>query len=172
MQQTMKIWVRLFYIWGIQWIASGIIDFFNETPTLKTIKLITLLLSALVSLLIILRFRSPIIVPSQLTRQAWQSYKMLFPLLALIGSLVLIWYIAASDIFLIIHVLGALLLAFFYIVIGALLGKELIWLGFWLFGLVFIVSIWYLGYAPFVFEGMGGLSLLVCGWILPRINNE
>jgi hypothetical protein len=172
MQQSMKIWVRLFYIWGMQWIASGIIDFFNETPTLKTTKLIILLLAALVSLLIILRLRSQIIVLPQLTRQAWQSYKMLVPLLAMIGSLVLIWYIAASDILLIIYVLGALLLTFFYVVIGALIGKELIWLGLWLFGLVFIVSIWYLGYAPFVFEGMGGLSLLVCGWILPRIYNE
>jgi hypothetical protein len=172
MQQMMKPWILLFYIWGIQWIASGIIDFFIETPSLKTIKLITLLLAALASLLTIVLLRSQIIVPSQLTRQAWLSYKMLFPLVTLIGSLVLLWYISASDILLITHVIRALLLAFFYVLIGALLGKELIWLGYWLFGLIVIVSIWYLGFAPFVFEGMGGLSLLTCGWILQRVYKE
>ncbi|QGQ98601.1 hypothetical protein EHS13_28825 [Paenibacillus psychroresistens] len=152
--------------------ASGIIDFLMETPTLKTIKLITLLLAALASLLIILRLRSQIIVPTQLSAQTWQSYKKLFPLLSLIGSLVLLWYIAESDILLVIPVLCTLFLAFFYVVIGAVLSRELIWLGFWLFGLTAIVSIWYLGYAPFVLEGMGGLSILACGWILQRIYNK
>jgi hypothetical protein len=172
MQQMMKPWLLLFYIWGIQWIANGILDVFNETSMLKTIKLITLLLAALASLLIILLLRSQDITLPQFKRQAWLTYKMLFPLLILIGSLVLLWYIAESDSLLIFHVLRALLLAFFYVILGALLGKELIWLGCWLFGLVVIVSIWYLGYAPFVFEGMGGLSLLTSGWIIQRIHRE
>jgi hypothetical protein len=172
MQQMMKPWLLLFYIWGMQWIASGILDFFNETSMLQTIKLIILLLAVLTSLLNIFLFRSQIIVLPQLKNQVWQTYKMLFPLFILIGSLVLLWYIAASDTLLIFHVLRALLLAFFYVMIGALLGKELIWLGCWLFGLVVIISVWYLGYAPFVFEGMGGLSLLAGGWILQRMHKK
>jgi hypothetical protein len=172
MQKMMKPWLHLFYIWGMQWIANGILDFFNETSILKTIKLITLLLAVLASLLNIFFFRSQFRVLPQLKRQAWLTNKMLFPFLILIGSMVLLWYIAESDSLLIFHVLRALLLAFFYVMIGALLGKELIWLGCWLFGLVVIVSVWYLGYAPFVFEGMGGLSLLTSGWILQRIHRE
>jgi hypothetical protein len=172
MQQMMKPWLLLFYIWGMQWIVSGILDFFNETSILKTIKLITLLLAVLVSLLTILLLRSEIMVIPQIKSPAWQTYKMLFPLLIFIGSLGLLWFIAASDTLLILHVLRALLLAFFYVLIGALIGKELIWLGCWLFGLVVIVSVWYLGYAPFVFEGMGGLSLLAGGWILQRKHRE
>jgi hypothetical protein len=172
MKQMTKPWLLLFYIWGMQWIASGILDFFNETSIFKTIKLITMLIAALASLLIILLLQPQISILPQLKRQAWQTYKMLFPLLILLGSFLLLWYIAASDFLLIIHVLLVLLLAFIYVLTGALLGKELMWLGCWLFGLVVVVSIWYLGYAPFVFEGMGGLSLLAGGWILQRIHTE
>jgi hypothetical protein len=172
MQQMTKPWLLLFYIWGMQWIASGILDFFNETSILITIKLILLLLAALVSLLVILLLRSQISVLPQLKKQDWQTYKMLIPLFILIGSLALLWFLGASDTQLILQVLRALLLAFFYVLIGALIGKELIWLGCWLFGLVVIVSVWYLGFAPFVLEGMGGLSLLAGGWILQRIHTE
>jgi hypothetical protein len=172
MQQMMKPWILLFYIWGMQWIANGILDFFNESFMLQTIKLITLLLAVLASLLNMFLLRSQMRVLPQLKRQVWITYKMLFPLFILIGSLLLLWYIAASDSLLIFHVLRALILAFFYVMLGALLGKELIWLGCWLFGLVVIVSVWYLGYAPFVFEGMGGLSLLTSGWILQQKHKE
>jgi hypothetical protein len=166
--QMMKPWFLLFYIWGFQWIVSGIIDFFSEASILKTIKLITLLLAVLTSLLVILLHRSQINIWPQLEKQVWRSYKMLFPIVLLIGSSALLWFVAAADTLLILHIIRALLLAFFFVLIGALLGKELIWLGYWLFALIVIVSVWYLGYSPFVFEGMGGLSLLTGGWIIQR----
>ncbi|MEX2461143.1 MAG: hypothetical protein WD469_07550 [Paenibacillaceae bacterium] len=168
MQQIRKPWLLFFYIWGLQWVASGILDFFSEASTLKTIQLITLLLAVISSLLILSLNRSRIKLSHPLDKQDWLSYSMLFPLFILIGSLSLLWFIAASDTFLILHVLRVLLLAFFYVLIGAFWCSELIWLGCWLFALIVIVSVWYLGYAPFVFEGMGGLSLLAGGWVLQR----
>jgi hypothetical protein len=161
-----KPWLLLFYIWGIQWVASGILDFFSEASALKTIKLITLLLAVIASLSIIFIHRSQMTAFPQLDKQIWQSYTLLFPLSILIGALVLLWFISASDTLLILHVLRMLLLAIFYVLIGAVWASELIWLGYWLFALITIVSVWYLGYAPFVFEGMGGLSLLAGGWVL------
>jgi hypothetical protein len=173
MQQKSKSWLLLFYIWGVQWVTSGILDFFNETELLKTIKVITLLLAALASLLIILLLRSKIIALPEFKKQSLQTNTLLFPLFVLMGSLILLWFISESDTPLILHVVRMLFLAFFYVLVGALFSKkELIWLGCWLFALVVTVSVRYLGYSPFVFEGMGGLSLLACGWILQGMNNE
>ena len=129
-----------------------------------------MLLAAVASLLIIFLLKSRTIALPAFKKDSWQAYIMLFPLFAFIGSLMLLWFIAESDALLILHVLRMLLLAVFYVLIGALFSKKaLIWLGCWLFGLTVIISVWYLGYGPIVFEGMGGLSLLAGGWILQRM---
>jgi hypothetical protein len=165
--QAAKPWLKLFYIWGMQWVLSGILDFFdNEQSILITIKLGVLLLAVLASLFTIIWNRSPLQSLHKPEKQDWRSYKSRQPIAMLTGSMLLLWYIAGSDPALILHVLQVLFLAFFYVLMGTFLGVELIGLGYWLFALTAIVSIWYLGFGPLVFDSMGGLSLIACGWIL------
>jgi hypothetical protein len=165
--QEAKSWLILFYIWGIQWVLSGILDFFdNEQSIFKTIKLGVLLLAVLQSMFTLIWNRSPLPSLQNPEKQDLHFYKRGQLLAMLAGSMLLLWYIAGSDLALILHVLQVLLLAFFYVLMGTFLGIELIWLGYWLFALTAIVSIWYLGFSPLVFESMGGLSLIACGWIL------
>lgn len=164
-----KPWLLLFYIWGLQWIASGILGLFNETNLIKTLTLVTILLAIIASLLTIGFKRTQILTFPAISKQSWKTYLMAFPFIIFIGSIILVWFLSESDHLLKLHVFRAILLAFFYVMSGALLNKkELIWLGYWLFGFAAIVSIWYLGYSPIVFDGMGVISLLACGWIINR----
>jgi hypothetical protein len=165
--QAAKPWLLLFYIWGLLLVLNGILDFFdNGQSILKTIKLGVLLIAVLASLFSLISNRSSLQSIKKPEKQEWRSYKRGQPLAMLAGSMLLLWYIAGSDPALILHVLQVLLLAFFYVLMGTFLGIELIGLGYWLFALTAIVSIWYLGFGPLVFDSMGGLSLIACGWIL------
>jgi hypothetical protein len=163
--QSIKPWLYLFYIWGAELLLSGVLGLLGEESSLKTIKLSLLLVAILVSLVLLLFQRAPIPNLIQLDLKK-AKYTTLLPLAIIVGSSILLWVIEASDQTLILHVVRAQLLAFLYVLLGTFLGKQLIWLGVWLFALIVIVSLWYLGYVPLVFEAMGGLSLMVCGWVL------
>jgi hypothetical protein len=166
-----KPWLYLFYIWGAQLLLSGILDLLGEESSLKTIKLCILLATVLASLVLLLTHPLP---EQSLNKPDLQKGNptLLLPLAIAAASLILLWLIKASDITLILHVFRAQLLAFFYVLLGTYLGKQLIWLGLWLFILTIMVSLGYLGFAPLVFEAMGGLSLLVCGWVLLSWSRE
>jgi hypothetical protein len=162
---SVRPWLFLFYIWGTQLLLTGFLDLLGEQSSLKTIKLIMLLAAVLVSLALLLFQHAPTPGRIQFNPQKGK-YTILLPLAIVVGSFILLWINEASDKTLILHVVRAELLAFFYVLLGTFLGKQLVWLGFWLFALTAIVSLWYLGYVPLVFEAMGGLSLIVCGWVL------
>jgi hypothetical protein len=166
---SVKPWLYLFYIWGTQLLLSGILELIGSS--LKTIKLYILLASVLASLVLLLFNRPPVPGFTKLDLQKGK-YTTLLPLAIIVGSFILLWIIEASDKTLILHVIRALLLAFFYVLLGTFLGKQLVWLGLWLFTLTVIVSLWYLGYVPLVFQAMGGISLIVCGWMLLNWSRE
>jgi hypothetical protein len=166
-----KPWLYLFYIWGAQLLLSGFVDLIGEETSFKTIKLSILLAAVLISFVLLLSNRSP--APSLIKLDLQKGkYTTLLPLAIIVGSFILLWLIEASDRTLIFHVIRAQLLAFFYVLLGTFLGKQLVWLGLWLFALTAIVSLWYLGYVPLVLEAMGGLSLMVCGWVLLSWSRE
>jgi hypothetical protein len=89
--QAAKPWILLFYIWGVQWVFSGILDLFdNGHSILITIKLGALLLAVLASLFIIIWNRSPLQSLQKHEKQDWRSYKRGQPLAMLAGSLLLL----------------------------------------------------------------------------------
>jgi hypothetical protein len=167
----MKSWLYLFYIWGTQLLLTGILDLIEVNSPVNTIKLMILSAAVLSSVVLLLFSRSP--VPN-LTKFELQKgkYTSLLPLAIIVGSFILLWLNEAADKTLILHVLRAQLLAFFYVLLGTFLGKQLVWLGLWLFALTAVVSLWYLGFVPLVFEALGGISLLVCGWVLLSWSRE
>jgi hypothetical protein len=163
--QSVKPWLYLFYIWGAQLLLIGILDLIGTESSVKTLKLIILLAALLASLILLIVRRSPAVKPVKFIMPQGK-YITLLPIPIVVGSLILLWLIEPSDLTLNLHVIRVLLLAFFYVLLGTFLGKQLVWLGLWLFTLTVVVSLLYLGYIPLVFEAMGGISLIVCGWLL------
>ena len=167
----------LFYIWGLQWIVIAGIDFFGNAKYGAEFRLVTVVIAIAISIVVIFSKNKQLNAkPKQTVSDStdtpiskWRNLRLnarvLIPLAHVIGSVFLLIYILQADLFFI-PILRALVLSFFYVVLGVFLGRQLIYLGLWLFALCAIVSIWYLGFAPLVLELFGGLSLVVCGRIL------
>jgi hypothetical protein len=168
-----KEWIRevhthlpLFIIWGVVWILQAGLDILEEWGHLPWVKEVILLLAAVASIGVIWRGRLKSGRSSSLTTDKLQDRaSLLLPGIMVVAAVLLLEWMGAVGPFFI-PVFRAMVLAIGYVLLGSLLGRPLIYLGMWLFALSAITGVWYLGYAYVVLEGMGGISLLLCAWML------
>lgn len=171
MQSQRKRWIAeaslllpLFIIWGIEWILTAALDIGEQWAHIPWAREIILLLAVLASVITLWR------AAGKQDRADGLGYAMvLLPGIMLVAGVLLLEWIGAIGPFFI-PVFRAFLLAVGYVLLGSLLGRSFTYLGIWLFALAAITGIWYLGYAYVVLEGMGGLSLLLSGWMLRSWN--
>lgn len=169
----------LLTVWGIQWIANAGLDAAEEWYNLEQAKLVLVLLTVLVSVWLAGRlFLNERRSGNQDSKNATSSrpgenstdskvsaVSLLIPGAMLIGAVWLLEGIGAVGP-LFVPIFRACLVAVVYVQFGVWLGKSLIFLGLWLFALAVVMGIWFLGFSGIVLEGMGGISLLVCSWML------
>jgi uncharacterized membrane protein len=164
----------LFSIWGVQWLLNALLDVAEEWYNLENAKLIILLITVIISMGVVGR---GIILAKKQGRELPEAggsalrlfesgpWSLLLPGIMLVGVVVLLNAIGSVGPFFS-PLFRASMLAVVYVQFGVMFGKVLVYLGTWLFVLVILMGIWYLGYSQVVLEGMGGLSLLACGYIL------
>lgn len=186
-----KHWFPLFHIWAVHWVASGLIKWIGEWRFPFPVQLLVTALAVAISAGFVLsggswrRSRAaagPIEAADSsdaalsaasglpCSRQAFARIIAL-PLLVVAGSAGLLLYAQAAHPFFM-DLLRSLMLSLFYVILGRLLGRHLVYVGLWLFALCAVSAIWYLGFAPLVLEGIGGFSLAVCGWMITRWSRE
>lgn len=160
------------YIWGVQWMGSSFLQYLWQLDPNGTIR--NVLLGAAVVLNAVFLWRgagkeshaasgdasSPAVVPA--SAAAWLLPAAIAAVL-LVAALLLVRLEIISP--LVAELLRAIVLAVFYIGIGALMGRELVYLGVWLLALTAVIGVWYLGYAPIVLGFSAGASLLACALI-------
>lgn len=172
-----KIWIGearallpLLFIWGAEWIFSALVDFaiyWRDLDWLKQAALLTAVIASLIQLWSLRKdFRTGEEGKGLADRSGWgHPALLLLPGVMLIAAIALLEAIGAIGP-LFTPVLRAFILAIGFVQIGLLLGRPLIYLGLWLFALSALMGIWYLGYSAVVLEGMGGISLIVSGYML------
>lgn len=160
------------YIWGVQWMGSSFLQYLWQLDPSGTIH--NVLLGAAVVLSAVFLWRgagkespaassdasSLAVVPA--SAAAWLLPAAVAAVL-LVAALLLVRLEIISP--LVAELLRAIVLAVFYIGIGALMGRELVYLGVWLLALAAVIGVWYLGYAPIVLGFSAGASLLACALI-------
>lgn len=155
------------YIWGVQWMADSLLQYFWMADPHGTIRKTTLVLAALLSIVWLIRGaakRTPATSPqgAGIGGSALGTAALLAALLLVIAAL-LTRAEGVPPYFA--ELFRSVILALFYIGIGVRLGRELVYLGSLLLALVIVIWGWYLGYAPIVLGFAGGASLLVCAVI-------
>lgn len=151
----------LFYIWGLQWIFSsltGLLDYGSFPVWLQPASIAA---AAMLSLIVLAAAK-----PQDKDPGGWKTGLVLsLPYLLLLASGFLLMYLEVVNRYYF-HLAQSLFLSFFYVQMGVLLGRALIYLGIWLFALCAVIGTAYLGFSPFALELLGGASLIVCGMIL------
>lgn len=197
LQQTMrsslpqvKHWFPLFYIWAVQWVASGLIKWIEDWEFPVWVQPVLTAAAVALSAGYVLagagRTAESAAEPAgeaaasgsrpdasggsrpagaKLLAAVRLSLWLAMPLLVAVGSAALLLYIHAVNPFFM-DIFRSLMLSFFYVFLGLLLGRHLVYLGLWLFALCAVTGIWYLGFSPLVLEGIGGFSLAACGWMV------
>ncbi|KRE92369.1 hypothetical protein ASG89_33225 [Paenibacillus sp. Soil766] len=178
LENKRKDWLReaqglipLLFIWGAEWVFSAIIDFALYWRDLDWLKQAAFVTAVVASLIQIWGMRK--LFNTGETRTTDDTVKsgwghpvfLVLPGAMLIAAVALLEAIGAVNP-LFAPILRAFLLAIGFVQVGLLLGRSLIYVGFWLFALTVLMSVWYLGYSGMVLEGMGGISLLVSGYML------
>ncbi|BFT69019.1 hypothetical protein [Paenibacillus anseongense] len=170
-----KLWIGearallpLLFIWGAEWMFSALMDiaiYWRDLDWLKQAALLTAVVASLVQLWSLRKdFRAD---GEGLQDQSGWGHPalLLLPGVMLIAAIALLEAIGAIGP-LFAPVLRAFILAIGFVQFGLLLGRPLIYLGLWLFALSAVMGVWYLGYSAVILEGMGGISLVVCGYML------
>jgi hypothetical protein len=162
-------------IWGSQGMLSSCIDFFGQWEAVDRLQQLTLWLAAAATLWALWRVYRPAAAAETGDRNGngngtgneW-SYQggswLLLSLMSAATVLVLLYVRPSGPLF--IPLLKSFILAAGYSQLGIWIGRPLVWLGLWLFALTFVVTLFYLGYAPMVLGGFGGLSMLGLARIL------
>lgn len=180
--------IPLLFIWGAEWVFSALIDvaiYWSDLDWLKQAAFITAVVASLIQ---IWSLRKEFSTDSgegargrahsaasgsgghaggrSSERSGWGHPALLvLPGAMLIAAVALLEAIGAvSPLFA--PVLRAFILAIGFVQVGLLLGRPLIYLGLWLFALSSLMGVWYLGYSGVVLEGMGGISLILSGYML------
>ncbi|MGO4269918.1 hypothetical protein AB4Z22_08755, partial [Paenibacillus sp. TAF58] len=178
--------IPLLFIWGAEWMFSAIVDFaiyWRDLDWLKQAAFITAVVASLVQIWSLRKeFRTESgegarersagsgghagARSSVGERSGWGHPALLvLPGAMLIAAVALLEAIGAvSPLFA--PVLRAFILAIGFVQVGILLGKPLVYLGLWLFALSVLMGVWYLGYSSVILEGMGGISLILSGYML------
>lgn len=190
-----KHWFPLFYIWAVQWVASGLIQWIGEwrfpfrvLPVLTSAAVVlsagyvligagrgrmaeTANGSARVAEQAAANTESPAGNPAEPSGRLLTALRLsvwlALPLFVAGGSSLLLLYVRAVNPFFM-DLFRALTLSFFYVLLGLLLGRHLVYLGLWLFALCVVTAVWYIGFSPIVLPGIGGFSLAACGWMATR----
>lgn len=174
LENKRKVWIGearalipLLFIWGAEWIFSALVDvaiYWRDLDWLKQAAFITAVVASLVQ---IWSLRKVFSKDDSTERSGWghPALLLLLPGVMLIAAIALLEAIGAVGP-LFTPVLRAFVLAIGFVQVGLLLGRPLIYLGLWLFALSALMGVWYLGYSAVVLEGMGGISLIVSGYML------
>ncbi|NQX62459.1 hypothetical protein HQN88_26685 [Paenibacillus qinlingensis] len=163
--------IPLLFIWGAEWVFSAAVDFALYWRDLDWLKQAAFVTAVVASLIQIWGMRKSLgaggtQVNVDAERTGWgRPIFLVLPGAMLIAAVALLEAIGAVNP-LFAPILRAFLLAIGFVQVGLLLGRSLIYLGLWLFALTAIMSVWYLGYSDVILEGMGGISLLVSGYML------
>ncbi|WP_246320472.1 hypothetical protein [Paenibacillus qinlingensis] len=178
LENKRKDWLReaqglipLLFIWGAEWVFSAAVDFALYWRDLDWLKQAAFVTAVVASLIQIWGMRKSLgaggtQVNVDAERTGWgRPIFLVLPGAMLIAAVALLEAIGAVNP-LFAPILRAFLLAIGFVQVGLLLGRSLIYLGLWLFALTAIMSVWYLGYSDVILEGMGGISLLVSGYML------
>jgi hypothetical protein len=165
----------LLTVWGTQGLLNAAADVAEEWYNLELFKLVLLVLAVIISIGVIVRslIKENRRGRGQRVKQKENSLStavgtvslLLIPGAMLVGAILLLEAVGAVDT-MFAPILRASIMAVVYVLFGAWLGKPLIYLGLWLFALTAVMAVWYLGFSGVVLDGMGGISLLVCGWML------
>lgn len=163
--------VPLLFIWGAEWVFSAGVDFAIYWRDLDWLKQAAFITAVVASLIQIWGMRKSLATGD--TREKDDSERtgwghpifLVLPGAMLIAAVALLEAIGAVNP-LFAPILRAFLLAIGFVQVGLLLGRSLIYVGLWLFALTAVMGVWYLGYSGVILEGMGGISLLVSGYML------
>ncbi|KQX61475.1 hypothetical protein [Paenibacillus sp. Root444D2] len=178
--------IPLLFIWGAEWMFSALVDFaiyWRDLDWLKQAAFITAVVASLIQIWSLRKeFRADSAEGARERstgldghagarsnageRSGWGHPALLvLPGAMLIAAVALLEAIGAvSPLFA--PVLRAFILAIGFVQVGLLLGRPLVYLGLWLFALSALMGVWYLGYSGVVLEGMGGISLILSGYML------
>ncbi|NOU71779.1 hypothetical protein GC098_10165 [Paenibacillus sp. LMG 31458] len=178
--------IPLLFIWGAEWIFSALVDvaiYWRDLDWLKQAAFITAVVASLIQIWSLRKeFRADSAEgarersagsgghagagSSAAEHSGWGHPALLvLPGAMLIAAVALLEAIGAvSPLFA--PVLRAFILAIGFVQVGLLLGRPLVYLGLWLFALSALMGVWYLGYSGVVLEGMGGISLILSGYML------
>jgi hypothetical protein len=163
--------ITLLFIWGAEWVFSAIIDFALYWRDLDWLKQAAFITAVVASLIQIWGMRKLFNTADTRTtddaaKSGWgHPVLLVLPGALLVAAVAFMEAIGAVNPFFA-PILRAFLLAIGFVQVGLLLGRTLIYLGVWLFALAAVMSVWYLGYSGIILEGMGGISLLVSGYML------
>ncbi|OCT16031.1 hypothetical protein A8709_10465 [Paenibacillus pectinilyticus] len=169
--------IALLFIWGTEWVFNAVIDFaiyWRDWDWLKQAAFITAVVASLIQIWGMRKLFGPregagdskANEDSARSSSGWgHPFMLVLPGALLIAAVALLEAIGAVNP-LFAPILRAFLLAIGFVQAGLLLGRSLIYLGLWLFVLTAIMGVWYLGYSGVILEGMGGISLLVSGYML------
>jgi hypothetical protein len=165
----------LFIIWGIQWILHAGLDIAEEWVHLPRVQEMLLLLALAASVGVISRAvkwrrvtKSENVGSLESSAAPWL---MLLPGLALVIAVWMLEMFGAVGPFFA-PLFRSVVVAFGFAALGIVFGRELIYLGAWLFALAVISVVWYLGYSYVIMEGMGGISLVAGGSMLNTWGNN
>ncbi|NOU63712.1 hypothetical protein GC096_06685 [Paenibacillus sp. LMG 31461] len=162
--------ITLLFIWGAEWVFSAAVDFalyWRDLDWLKQAAFVTAVVASLIQIWGMRKLFNTRDTPT--TNDAVKSWGhpvfLVLPGALLVAAVAFMEAIGAVNPFFA-PILRSFLLAIGFVQVGLLLGRPLIYLGVWLFALAAVMSVWYLGYSGVILEGMGGISLLVSGYML------
>lgn len=155
--------IPLLIVWGVEWIISACFYFTEQWFDTSLARNILYLTALFISVALVLRLRQ-----QQGKQSEWRKFeKFLLPGIMLLTAVMYLQEAGGLN-YLFVILLQAFLLSICYVQFGFFLGKQLIYLGLWLFAFTIIIGSWYLGYVGEILNVMGGLSLLSCGYMLSR----
>lgn len=163
--------ITLLFIWGAEWVFSAIIDFalyWRDLDWLKQAAFVTAVVASLIQIWGMRRLFNTgnARTTDDAAKSGWgHPVLLVLPGALLVAAVAFMEAIGAVNPFFA-PILRAFLLAIGFVQVGLLLGRPLIYLGVWLFALTAVMSVWYLGYSGIILEGMGGISLLLSGYML------
>lgn len=147
------------FIWGIQWMIDSLLQYGWILDPNGSFRNVLVWTAVVLSIVYVFRgFGKSMHPPVRLGARLWIP--------ALAAAVLLLVALQVSRLEMIplfsAELLRSLALACFYMLIGAFLGRELVYLGLWLLALCVVIAVWYVGYAPIILGFSGGASMIAC----------
>jgi hypothetical protein len=166
-RKQLTAFIPIYVIWGVLWIGDSVIDYLGPWEPSGVLHL-AILGAAMTAGLLITALRSrPTTTPN-----VWKGeWLQLIPITALAAALSLLIHMDVID-WNYMHLILIAGLIYMYLQIGISAGSEMLWLGLWLFALMLIMCLWYLGLTALILKFFGGLSLLAAALIVHLWNRN